>query len=147
MENQVNNGAPAHGGAGKIDAKTIEAGKGMAIFAYIIALIPYFAEKNNKYVRYHAVQGMNILLICIGWSIVAGILSSILAGVFIGGCYSWLVTGSAGMCNPSLYGIISFVLWVPSIVIGVCDIIGLVNAASGKMKAVPIFGKIKIIKK
>ena len=44
------------------DKKEIENGKVMAILAYlgILCLIPYFAEKDNKYVRFHAIQGLNL---------------------------------------------------------------------------------------
>jgi len=143
--------APADG-KNKSKAKEIEEGKSMAILAYIIALIPFFAgDKKNKFVRFHAVQGMNILIIAVGYSIIASILSSILGGIFLGGClnaWSYWVTGqsSGGMCNPGLYGIISFIVWIPAIIIGIIDIIGLISAINGKEKEVPILGKFKIIK-
>ena len=130
----------------------IDSGKGMAVLAYIIALIPYFAEKKNKFVRFHAVQGMNILIIAVGWSIIAGIVSSIVTGALLRGCVSewaYLVTGQAahGSCNPGLASLISFILWIPSIIIGIVSIIGIVYAAQGQEKEVPILGKVKIIKK
>ena len=36
----------------------------MGIIAYfsLLALIPYFCEKKNKFVVYHAKQGMNLLI-------------------------------------------------------------------------------------
>lgn len=126
--------------------KEIEDGKGMSVLAYIIALIPYFAEKKNKFVRFHAVQGMNLLLLAVGWSVVAGILTSILSGIFMSGCYSMLF-GNGGICIPALYNVLTFVIWVPSIAIGVVSIIGIINALNGKMEKVPLLGSIKIIKK
>ena len=43
----------------------IEKGKLMAVLSYIgiLVVIPYFAEKENKFVRFHAIQGLNLLLI------------------------------------------------------------------------------------
>ena len=132
----------------KAKAKEIEQGKGMAILAYIIALIPFFAgDKKNKFIRFHAVQGMNILIIAVICSIAASIIMSILAGVMLGGCWNWLAVGRAGMCSPGLYSTISFIIWAPSMIVGVIDIIGLVHAAQGQEKEVPLLGKFKIIKK
>ena len=41
--------------------KDNESKKSMAILSYIIPLIPYFVEKKDKFVRFHAVQGMNCI--------------------------------------------------------------------------------------
>ncbi len=135
-----------------ITKQEVEQGKGMAILAYIIALIPYFAEKKNKFVRFHAIQGMNILIWAVIYSVVAGIINSIVWGIFTGGCWNWAYwmtgTGGGGMCQPTIASIISFIIWIPSVVLGVIDIIGLVGAASGKIKKVPLIDKLpKIIKK
>lgn len=69
------------------DKKEIESGKGMAILSYILPFIPYFAEKDNKYVRYHAVQGMNLLIVAIAYSVIYSILTSIIK--VNGSCGSW----------------------------------------------------------
>jgi len=132
-----------------MEKSEIESGKGMAVLSYIgiLALIPYFAEKKNKYVRFHAVQGINIMLILVGWTIIASIISGVITSALTAGCVSWWFTGSTGTCNPGLASLISFILWLPSMVIGILCIIGIVNAASGKAKELPILGKIKIIKK
>jgi len=150
METTKEGGQESH----KTKASEIEAGKGMAVLAYlgILALIPYFAEKKNQFVRYHAVQGINIMLIAVGYSIVIGIVLSILGSVIIGGCYTsvydyYLTGGSDCAGKMAMLGIISFILWIPTMIIGVLCIIGIVNAVQGKEKELPILGKIKIIKK
>lgn len=138
-----------------VTKQEIEQGKGMAILAYIgiLALIPYFAgDKKNKFIHFHAVQGMNILIYAVGWSIVAGIIGGIVWGIFTGGCFNWAyyVTGggSGGMCQPTIAGIISFIIWLPSMAIGVLEIIGIVNAVQGKTKKIPLISKLPtIIKK
>ena len=53
----------------------------MGVLSYIIPLIPYFVEKENKFVRYHAIQGMNLLIISIIYGVAYSILSVFL--VFI----------------------------------------------------------------
>lgn len=127
------------------DKKEIESGKAMAVLSYIIALIPYFGEKKNKYVRFHAIQGMNILIIAVGWAIVAAIINSIVNAIFCSTGYGYWYSScwyTFGVDDVIGWGI-SFI----SLAVGVIDIIGLIYAATGKAKAVPILGKIKIIKK
>ena len=128
--------------------KDIESGKSMAILAYIIAPIPYFTEKNNKFVRYHAIQGMNIFIIALGYSIAASIVINILGGILMGGCFNWWTGwGGGGMCETGLFSFLSLVIWAPAVVIGVLDIMALISASQGLEKEVPIIGKFKIIKK
>ena len=128
-----------------VTKQDIETGKGMAILAYIIALIPYFVEKKNKFVRFHAVQGMNILIVAVAYSIVVSIINSIVWSATVGSCISsWGATCGGGF---GISGIVSTILWLGSLVIFVVSILGIVYAAQGEMKEVPILGKIKIIKK
>jgi len=137
-----------HKDSAKSKKKEIEEGKGMAILAYIIALIPYFAgDKKNKFVRFHAIQGMNIFIIAAGYSIIAGIIHSIVWSAIIGSCTNSLLTLSLSGCNYGLASTIGFIIWLPAWVIGIVSIIGIVNAVNGKEKEVPILGKVKIIKK
>ena len=109
------------------DEKDIENGKGMAILSYIgiLALIPYFAEKDNKYVIYHAKQGMNLFLLEIAASVALGLISSILWILFL---FIWLLS--------AVVGIASLVL----------SILGIVNVLNGKAKELPIINKFQIIK-
>ncbi len=114
----------------EFDAADINANKAMAILAYFgpLVLIPIFAAKGSKYARYHSNQGLVLLLASIAYSIVYGILSSIILAI------SW-----------RLYFITS-ILSLVSIVFAVLCIIGIINAASGKAKELPLIGKIKILK-
>ncbi len=110
------------------DKKDIESGKVMAILSYIgiLVLIPYFAEKNNKYVQYHAKQGLNLFLI----EVIAGIAVSIITGIlsfilfFLGAIISYAIS----LCFFAL------------------SIIGIVNVCNGKAKELPVINKIKLIK-
>lgn len=112
------------------DKKDIERGKGMAILSYILPPIPYFIEKENKWVRYHAVQGMNLFIIAIAVSIAVSIISSIVLSI------SW-----------RLWSITSALTSLVSLAIFVLCVMGIINVCQEKAKELPLINKIKIIKK
>lgn len=100
----------------------IQKNKVFGILAYfgILVLVPIFAAKESKFAQFHANQGL-ILLICeVAISILNIFLSSI---AFLGLIVSLL-----------------------SLVIFVFAILGIVNAAQGKAKELPLIGTIKILK-
>ena len=113
------------------EQKDIESGKAMSILSYIglLCLIPYFAEKNNKYVRFHAIQGLNLCLISVIYSIVYAILSVILLFIPIIGWMLLMVLSIAS------YGFLALSIW------------GIVNTCNNQAKELPIVNKIKLIKK
>ncbi len=92
--------------------------KGIHALAYLIFFIPLLADKDSEAGKFHANQGLLLLL----FSLIVGILGSI---PFIG----WFVILPIG-------GIVSFVFFI----------IGLMNALNGRMKELPLFGSIKLIK-
>ncbi len=114
----------------EFDAQDINANKAMAILAYFgpLVLIPIFAAKDSKFARYHSNQGLVLLLASILYGIAYSILSSIILAI------SW-----------RLYFIVS-IIGLVSIVITVLAIIGIINAATGKAKELPLIGKFKILK-
>lgn len=115
----------------QFEKSEIEKGKLMSILAYlgILCLIPYFAEKENKYVRFHAIQGLNLFLANVIYSVGISIISSIL--LFI----------------PVLGWIISMLLSVLSYGFLVLSIMGIIYACQDKAKELPIVNKLQIIKK
>jgi uncharacterized membrane protein len=125
----------------KFDKQEIEAGKGMAVLSYIIALVPYFAEKKNGYARFHAVQGMNILLIAVIYWVAYSIILAIVTAMV---CASSPLACLSGLGS---IGVVSTILWLVGLAICALDIVGLVYAATGKAKEVPLLGKVKIIRK
>lgn len=110
------------------DKKDIDAGKGMGILSYLgfLALIPYLSEKNNKYIIYHAKQGMNLFII----EIILGVATSIISAILT--WRLWIITNII----TSLVG-----LFVTAL-----SIIGIVNVYNGKAKELPIVNKFKFIK-
>ena len=110
----------------KFTKKEVDDGKVMAILAYIgiLALIPYLAEKNNKFVICHAKIGMNLFLL----EVIASVALSVL-GVTI------VLLPLTLLASPVI-GIGSLVL----------SIIGIVNVCNGEAKELPVIEKFKIIK-
>ena len=125
---------------GKYTDKDIKNGKGVAWLSYfgLLALIPYFAYKDNKYVHAHAVRGLNLLIIEAAWGVLMTILTSLIRtpvdSIWFGTYYVipwWL----------SLISIAGYIL------IGVVSIMGIVYSCQGKVKDLPLIGKIRIIQK
>lgn len=132
----------------KFDKKDKESGKVMAILSYIIPFVPYFVEKKNKYVRYHSVQGMNLLIIAIGYSIVYTFLTSIIkvkGNCGYGYWGDWAETFGA-YCEVTPWWV-TWPLGIVGLGITVLCIIGIVNVCNGKAKELPIVNKLKIFKK
>lgn len=107
--------------------KEIEDGKLMGILSYIgiLSLIPYFTEKNNKFVIYHAKQGLNLFLLEMICSVVISIVGPLLWILF------WLV------------GIVSALVSLASLVLSV---MGIINVCNGEAKELPYIGKFKLVK-
>ena len=112
------------------DKVDIEQNKGMAVLAYlgILVLIPLFAAKESKFARFHSNQGLLLCIAAIAYSIVYTILSSIIIAI------SWRLS------------IIVSLLVLFSLVFLVLAIIGIINAANGKAKELPVIGKYKLLK-
>ncbi len=118
----------------EFDQKDISDNKAFAILAYIswLVLVPIFAAKNSKFARFHANQGLVLCIIETAWWIVSTIISWFL------GILLWRVFALAWL--------IGLLFRLVNILFLVMMILGIVNAAQGKAKVLPIIGKIKILK-
>lgn len=112
------------------DSKDIEDNKVMSFLAYlgILFLVPLLGAPNSKFARFHANQGLVLLLAEVAYGVAYGILSMILGLI------------------PFLGGILIFVLGLLWIVFGVMAILGIINAVNGKAKELPVIGKFRILK-
>ena len=102
----------------------VEKNKVMAIVGYIIPImffIPLVTDaKNSPFAKFHANQQLVLLICGIGFNVAVMILSSILRFLgFIG-----------------IFGLVLFVL----------AIMGIINAARGEMKPLPVIGGFQILK-
>jgi len=100
------------------DKDDIEKNKAMAILAYIIFLLPLLAAKDSKFAMYHANQGLVLFLLALAVNVVGGIIP------FLG----WFV-----------------ILPLGNLFVVVLAILGIVNAAKGEAKPLPLIGGIKLL--
>ncbi|MDD2337477.1 MAG: hypothetical protein PHD01_12965 [Geobacteraceae bacterium] len=96
----------------------IEKNKAMAILAYIIFLIPLLAAKDSKFAMYHTNQGLVLFLVGLAVNVVGGIIP------FIG----WFV-----------------ILPLGNLLVVVLAILGIINAAKGEAKPLPLIGGVKLL--
>ena len=101
----------------------IKKGKALGILSYlgILVLIPYLSEKKNKYVIFHAKQGISLLIAEI---IFGGILW------FLGLILSWRVSWLVSICQTAFF-FLSLVL----------SFMGIKNVCDGKAKELPLINK------
>ncbi len=99
--------------------KEVEEGIIWAVIGYIgiLFLVPLLAKKDNKFALYHAKQGLVLFIAAIIIWVIAFVL----------------------MFIPFIGWVIDTLLWI---VVLVLFIIGIVNAATGKYKPLPVIGGI-----
>ena len=105
--------------------------KGMAILAYfgILFLIPLFAAKNDPFARYHTNQGLVLFIFMVIFNILSNVLTNILIEI-----------------SPMLVLIVSGVFGILTLLLCIFALIGIIRAAKGQMKPLPIIGGIRILK-
>ena len=119
-----------------------EDNKTMAILAYLLFFVPLATGdyKKSPFVKYHLNQGILLWGVSIIWSIIFGILTSVIKVNNCGG-YSSLLGDAWCKTTPT------WLYWVGSLVglgIGVLGVIGILNAIKGEKKPVPLLGNLKI---
>ncbi|MCX7737081.1 MAG: hypothetical protein N2319_10240 [Candidatus Kapabacteria bacterium] len=98
----------------------IEKNKVISFLAYLIFFIPLIAAPDSKFARFHANQGLILLI----FSLAIYIIGSVTTVIFIG-------------------FIILFIGWIPILVFA---IMGIINALNGQAKPLPLIGKFTILK-
>lgn len=101
----------------KSESKDVEENKVFAVIAYIwiLFLVPLLGKKDSPFAQYHGKQGLALfvlsLILQLGWIIY------------------WI---------PILGWLVAVVVWIGFFILW---IMGIINAASGKMVPLPIIGK------
>lgn len=123
------------------DAKDIADNKFMAVLAYfgILVLIPWFAAPQSKFARFHAKQGITLLILDAAYIVLSIILNMIQI------TQTEYILGIPYEIKTTPW-FISLLLFLISIPIAVLAIIGIINAAKGQVKKLPIIGKLSPIK-
>lgn len=100
----------------------IEDNKVMAALAYILFFLPLIVCPESAYGKFHANQGLVLLIVSVAGSIVLGIISAI----------------------------IPFIGWIAQLIFSLAvlafAILGIVNALNGKANKLPLIGEITILK-
>lgn len=105
----------------------IDNNKVMALLSYlsILFLVPLFAAKNSSYARFHLNQGIILFIASVVSGIIVGILAVFLAFIpFLGILIAKLIDLAV------------------SILVLILMVIGIVNAATGKAKKLPLIGNL-----
>lgn len=113
-------------GANDADADDVQKNKIFAVLAYlgILFLVPLLAAPHSKFARYHTNQGLVLFLFSL---VLSGAATSHLFIPFIGPTTA-VLSAAAGICSLVLM------------------ILGIINAASGVFKPLPLIGHFQIIK-
>lgn len=113
-----------------LDKNDAQANKLAAVFAYlgILVVVTFIMAPDSKFARYHANQGICLLIT----SAVYSIASKIIMGIF--------------KFIPIIGALVSMVLSLVGLVFLVLMIIGIVNVVNGETKPLPIIGGFQILK-
>lgn len=127
----------------EFDRMDISDNKVFALLSYIgiLVLVPIIAAPNSKFARFHANQGLALFI----GEVAYGIFRAVLLGVF----KMLFGVNTNFFVNPFIsivYNAMNAVTGLFSLVFLVFAIIGIINAAQGKAKELPIISKIKILK-
>ena len=125
-QNFVNNMMNTADTTSQFDPQDINDNKGMSVLAYIgiLFLIPLLACRNSRFARYHTNQGLVLFLLKLAISVVTSIFAFI------------------PVIDPIIGGLISAVGGIFTLVL---MILGIINAAQGQAKELPLIGKITLL--
>jgi uncharacterized membrane protein len=113
--------------------------KGMAVLAYICFLVPLVAAPNSKFARFHANQGLLVFILLIVITIVVAMLylARFLASHFL---ESMTMLSSFFGCGFALLQFALLVSWAALVIMGI------IHAANGERKELPVIGHWTLIK-
>ena len=123
---------------GEYDPQDIYKNNIFAVLAYLswLVIIPLLAAKDSKYARFHTNQG---LVLAIGGTAL-GVVRAIVLGILNAIVYAISYRLSF------IVSIVGFIFTLVGIGLGVLSIMGIIYAATGKAKELPVIGKIHILK-
>lgn len=103
----------------------------MAVLAYfgILVLIPILAAKESKFARFHANQGLILLITEVAYFIFVQVVIKIVAFI-----------------SYALAGIVGIALVLAWLLLLVLAIIGIINAVKGEFIQLPLIGQFQILK-
>ncbi|MBQ3264222.1 MAG: zinc ribbon domain-containing protein [Ruminococcus sp.] len=135
--------APQQGYAAPVNAtvmpdQDVQSSRGIAWLSYVglLFLIPMFVKKESPYCQYHVKQGATLFAVELAYWITKAILLAIINLIFPGySFYGYTV-------HSGVYNVFSILFNLAYIFLVVLMIIGIVNAAKGNKKELPLISKI-----
>ncbi|MFR1105927.1 MAG: hypothetical protein ACLSD3_14140 [Acutalibacteraceae bacterium] len=117
------------------DPRDIEDNRVFAALSYLglLILIPIFCARRSYFARFHANQGLILLLCTVAYTVVTRIVTRVL-DILFGGFLS-IIPGAFSLVTTAL-GIIFFVLLI----------LGVVNAATGRARELPLIGRFRLLR-
>lgn len=114
----------------EFDNTDIQQNKVMAVLAYFgpLVLIPIFGAKTSPFAKYHSNQGLILLIAEIVYGIALSIASAIILAI-----------------SYRLYFLV-VILGAVRLVFLLLAILGIINAANGQAKELPVIGAFKLLK-
>ncbi|PWM47543.1 MAG: zinc ribbon domain-containing protein [Clostridiales bacterium] len=103
---------------------------GVLSYIWILVLIPIFAAPNSSFARFHANQGLVLLLFEIGVSVISAILMAIFSWPFFI-VFKIIISIFSGLISLGFFAL---------------AIYGIVNAVKGEENELPVIGKIRILR-
>lgn len=127
-------GAPAYADTENKEDKNY--GIGLAILSYIgiLVIVAIAVSDNSKFVRFHANQGLVLFL------------AEIIIGTIYFAAFIFMLIFAQLSMVRTLWFIMVFTMIFISILLFVLSVIGIVNAAKGRMKRLPVIGNINLLK-
>ncbi len=139
----------------QFDPQDIELNNRLSLLSYlgILVLVPIFLVKRSRFARFHANQGL-VLLIAGIVSDLALLVLKLIVGALRSGLMALLyrIDGSRVLIamGAVLGGVVSGVFWILSVLISVALIVlavlGIVNAVKGRARELPLIGWFHILR-
>lgn len=110
----------------------VQNNKAMGILAYIgiLVLVPLFGAKNSKFARFHTGQGLTLAAFEVAYIITEVIINAIVNAIFPWYTFSSVPTVVATILN------LGYAFFT------VMAVLGIVNAAKGTFKKLPVIGSV-----
>ena len=107
----------------------VEQNKLMAVLSYfsLLVLLPILCAKDSKYARFHANQGLMLLLVSMGWQFISAMLNLVFDRYWWQFRFLLSLSGVGYLLNLVLF----------------C--MGVANAVTGKAKELPLIGHFRIL--
>ena len=139
----------------QFDPQDIELNNRLSLLSYlgILVLIPIFLVKRSRFAKYHANQGLALLILNVGVNLVLFVLK-LIVGALHSGLMALLyrVAGGGAIVTVGtvLGGAVSVVFWLLTVLVSAALIalvvLGILNAVKGRAKELPLIGRFRILK-